>query len=309
MPEPEGVEIDATLKDGDILDLAGTRFEVLHTPGHTQGSVSLLIPSANRLLAGDTLFRDSIGENGPSGRRLPADPEVDQDRLAGSGRFGGSCLRSRPGNNDRQGTGTEHVPARTLSLPSGGKLESSDMSKRILLVTGDSGESYEALYAMHRFEEAGHEAVVAAPSARRLHLVMHDFEPGWDTYIERQGYGVTADIAFGDVSVEEYDAVLLLGGRAPEFLRHIPRVIEMVREFASQRKPIFSICHGIQILVAANLLQGRTVTCYEHVRSEVERAGATYSTEQAVRDKNIVSAQTWESHPQFYRRVFESLEA
>ena len=182
------------------------------------------------------------------------------------------------------------------------------MSKKILLVTGDSGESYETLYALHRFEEAEHEPVVAAPSARRLHLVMHDFEPGWDTYIERQGYGVSADIAFDDVSVDEYDAVLLLGGRAPEFLRHIPRVIEIVREFASQRKPVFSICHGIQILVAANLLQGRTVTCYEHVRSEAERAGATYSTKQAVRDGNIVSAQTWESHPQFYRRVFECLD-
>ena len=183
------------------------------------------------------------------------------------------------------------------------------MSKRILLVTGDSGESYETLYALHRFEEAGHEAVVAAPSARRLHLVMHDFEPGWDTYIERQGYGVAADIAFDDVSVDEYDAVLLLGGRAPEFLRHIPRVIEVVREFAGQGKPVFSICHGIQILVAADLLKGRTVTCYVHVRSEAERAGATYSTEQAVRDGNLVSAQTWESHPQFYRRVFECLES
>ncbi len=182
------------------------------------------------------------------------------------------------------------------------------MAKRILLVTGDSGESYEALYALHRFQEAGYEAVVAAPSARRLHLVMHDFEPGWDTYIERQGYGLEADIAFDDVVVEEHAAVLLLGGRAPEFLRHLPRVVQIVQQFAEQRKPILSICHGIQILVAADLVAGRTVTCYEHVRSEAERAGATYSTEQAVRDGNIVSAQTWESHPEFYREVFACLD-
>ncbi len=181
------------------------------------------------------------------------------------------------------------------------------MPKRILLVTGDSGESFEALYALHRFREARYEAVVAAPSARRLHLVMHDFEPGWDTYIERQGYGLTADLAFDDVNVEDYDAVLLLGGRAPEFLRHIPRVVEIVRAFAAQGKHVFSICHGIQILVAADLLAGRTVTCYMHVRSEAERAGARYSTAQAVRDGNIVSAQTWESHPEFYRLVFECL--
>ena len=182
------------------------------------------------------------------------------------------------------------------------------MARKILLVTGDSGESYEALYALHRFQEAGYEAEVGAPSARRLHLVMHDFEPGWDTYIERQGYGLEADIAFDDVIVDDYAAVLLLGGRAPEFLRHIPRVIEIVQAFAQQGKPVFSICHGIQILVAADLVQGRNVTCYEHVRSEAERAGAQYCADQAVRDGNIVSAQTWESHPQFYRQVFSCLE-
>lgn len=189
-----------------------------------------------------------------------------------------------------------------------GSVESSGMSTKILLVTGDSGESYEALYALHRFQEAGYDAVVASTSARRLHLVMHDFEPGWDTYIERKGYGLAADIAFDDVRVEEFGAVLLLGGRAPEFLRHIPRVVEIVREFASQGKPVFSICHGIQILVAADLVAGRTVTCYVHVRSEAERAGATYSEEQAVRDGGMVTAQTWESHPEFYRKVFECLE-
>ena len=182
------------------------------------------------------------------------------------------------------------------------------MAGRILLITGDSGESYEALFAVHRFREAGYEPVVAATSARRLHLVMHDFEPGWDTYVERQGYGMQADISFDDVVPAEYGAVLLLGGRAPEFLRHIPRVVEIVRAFSSLGRPIFSICHGIQILVAANLVEGRTVTCYVHVRSEAERAGAHYSERQAVRDGNIVSAQTWESHPEFYREVFACLE-
>ncbi len=182
------------------------------------------------------------------------------------------------------------------------------MANRILLVTGDSGESYEALFALHRFQEAGYEAVVAAPSARRLHLVMHDFEPGWDTYIERQGYGLEADIAFDEVDVDDYVAVLLLGGRAPEFLRHIPRVVEIVREFSARGKPVFSICHGIQILVAADLVEGKTVTCYVHVRSEAERAGANYSERQAVRDGNLVSAQTWESHPEFYREVFACLD-
>jgi protease I len=156
-------------------------------------------------------------------------------------------------------------------------------------------------------QEAGFEPVVAAPTKRRLHLVMHDFEPGWDTYIERQGYGLEADVAFEQVSPAEYDAVLLLGGRAPEYLRNHSRLLQIVREFETAGKWIFAICHGVQVLAAAGLTQGRCVTCYEHVRLEAEQAGGTYSTEQAVRDGRIVTAQTWQSHPQFYREVFACL--
>ena len=178
---------------------------------------------------------------------------------------------------------------------------------RILIVTGDAGESYEALYAVHRFREAGCEAVVAAPSVRRLHLVMHDFEPGWDTYIERQGYGLEADLSFDDVRTEEYDAILLLGGRAPEYLRNNSRLLDIVRAFDSAGKWVFAICHGAQILAAAGVAKGRCVTCYEHVRFEVEQAGATWGKEQAVRDGRIVTAQTWQSHPEFYREIFACL--
>ncbi len=85
--------------------------------------------------------------------------------------------------------------------------------KAILVITGDGGECYEALYAVHRFREAGYEPRIAAPSRKRLHLVMHDFEPGWDTYVERQGYQLEADLDFSEVRVGDYDAVLLLGGR------------------------------------------------------------------------------------------------
>ncbi|WP_321470779.1 DJ-1/PfpI family protein [uncultured Paludibaculum sp.] len=180
------------------------------------------------------------------------------------------------------------------------------MSK-ILIITGDAGESYEALYAVHRFQEEGWEAVVAAPSRRRLNLVMHDFEPGWDTYIERPGYGLVADLAFDDVQVEDYVAVLLLGGRAPEYLRNDAKLREIVREFDARGQWIFSICHGVQVLAAAGLARGRRLTCYEHVRYEVEQAGGTFVNEQTVRDGRIISAQTWQSHPSFYREIFAQL--
>ena len=182
------------------------------------------------------------------------------------------------------------------------------MSKKILIVTGDAGESYETLYALHRMQEAGYTAHIAAPSKRRLHLVIHDFEPGWDTYIERQpGYGVEAHLAIKDAKASKYDAILLIGGRAPEYLRNDPAVIDLVKAFEKKEKWVFAICHGVQILAAAGLAAGKSVTCYEHVRLEAEQAGGTFVSEQAVRDGRIVTAQTWQSHPEFYREIFVCL--
>jgi protease I len=182
------------------------------------------------------------------------------------------------------------------------------VDKAILIITGDAGESYECLYARQRLLEAGLSPRIAAPSRRRLHLVIHDFEPGWDTYVERPGYGAESDLTFDDVHVGDYEAVIVLGGRAPEDLRHDPRVLAIVGEFAQREKWVFAICHGVQILAAAGLVRGRRVTAYEHCRWEIEAAGATYvSTDQAVRDGRMVTGQTWQSHPEFYRLVFECL--
>lgn len=175
------------------------------------------------------------------------------------------------------------------------------------MVTGDGGESYEALYAVHRFREEGWTAMVAAPSRRRLHLVMHDFEPGWDTYVERPGYGLEADLAISDASPADYDGVLLLGGRAPEYLRNNAGLLELVRAFNAAGKWIFAICHGIQILAAAGVLKGKQFTCYDQVRFEAEQAGGTFVCEQSVRDGRIVTGQTWQSHPEFYREIVACL--
>ena len=178
---------------------------------------------------------------------------------------------------------------------------------KILIVTGDGGESYEALYAVHRFQEEEWDVRVAAPSVRRLHLVMHDFEPGWDTYVERPGYGMQADFSFDQIDVRDYDAILVLGGRAPEYLRNDRRLLELVRQFDAHQKWIFAICHGIQVLAAAGLINDKCVTCYEHVRFEAEQAGGTFMSQQAVRDGRIVTGQTWQSHPEFYREIFTCL--
>ena len=182
------------------------------------------------------------------------------------------------------------------------------MARRILIITGDGGECYETLYAVHRMAEAGHRARIAAPSRKRLHLVIHDFEPGWDTYVEKPGYQVESDLSFDDVRVDDYDAVLVLGGRAPEYLRNDTRVLEIVREFHRRDKWVFGICHGVQVLVSAGLPAGARVTAYEHCRVDVELGGGHYvDDQQAVRHGRMVTGQTWQSHPEFYREVMSCL--
>jgi len=181
-------------------------------------------------------------------------------------------------------------------------------SKKILILTGDAGESFEILFAAHRLREDGFIPVIAAPTVRKLNLVIHDFEPGWDTYVERKGYLVESEISFAEVRTADYEALLIPGGRAPEYLRNDASVIKIVKEFRENNKYIFAICHGVQILVTAGLVNHKKIACYEHVKFEVEACGGIYiSSEEAVIDGKIVTGKTWQSHPEFYRIVFDCL--
>ena len=180
------------------------------------------------------------------------------------------------------------------------------MERKILIITGDGGESYETLYAYHRLQEADFKPVLAAPSKRVINLVMHDFEEGWDTYVERPGYKMKADITLAEAKASDYEGVILIGGRAPEYLRNDPKVRALLRDFDAAGKWLFAICHGLQLVTGAGLAKGRRATCYEHVRCELEACGA-FVTRQCVRDGNLVSAQTWQDHPAFFKEVFNCL--
>ena len=184
-----------------------------------------------------------------------------------------------------------------------------NQNKKILIITGDAGESFEILYAMHRLREAGYEAVIAAPAVKAMNLVIHDFEPGWDTYVERKGYIVESQISFDDVDTADYRAVLFPGGRAPEYLRNDARVISIAKEFYDSGKYVFAICHGVQILLTAGLVSKKKIACYEHVKFEVECCGGIYvSPDEAIKDGRIVTGKTWQSHPEFYQIVFNCLK-
>src|SRR6185436_9869730 len=111
-----------------------------------------------------------------------------------------------------------------------------------------------------RFLEARWQPVVAAPSRRKLHMIIHDADPEWETYVEHQGHSIEADVAITAVAAREFAGVLILGGRAPEYLRNDASLLSLIREFADQQKIICAIGHGIQVLAAAGLTAGRTLT-------------------------------------------------
>ncbi|MBS1856037.1 MAG: DJ-1/PfpI family protein [Acidobacteria bacterium] len=183
------------------------------------------------------------------------------------------------------------------------------MSRKVLIVTGDGGDSYQALYAYQRFREAGWEPVIAAPARRRLHMVIHDQEPGWDTYVERPGHTVEAQVAITAVAARDFALLLLIGGRAPEYLRNDASLISLVHEFAAHNRVVCAIGHGVQVLTAAGMVKGRTVTGHPNVCVEVELEGGTYSEHAVERDGRLITAQGWKQHPEFYREVFDCLGA
>jgi len=176
------------------------------------------------------------------------------------------------------------------------------MSKRILMLVGDFAEDYETMVPFQALQMVGHEVDAVCPGKQKgekIRTAIHDFE-GDQTYTEKRGHDFTLNAAFDAVKPADYDALVIAGGRAPEYLRLNPKVIEAVRHFAQERKPIAAICHGAQILTAAGVVEGRTVTAYPAVAPEVRAAGGEYKEvpiDGAVADGNLVTAPAWPAHP------------
>jgi len=169
---------------------------------------------------------------------------------------------------------------------------------RILLLAGDYAEDYELMVPFHALQVLGHKVDAVSPGKKAEECVctcIHDFE-GEQTYSEKRGHNFVLNATFADINPESYDALIIPGGRAPEYLRLNPRVLEIVRHFARERKPIAAICHGAQVLVAAGELQGRRCSCYPALSPDVTAAGGTYvdvAMDQAFVDDNLVTAPAW----------------
>ena len=174
--------------------------------------------------------------------------------------------------------------------------------KNILMLVGDYVEDYEVMVPFQALLMVGHNVHAVCPGKKCDEVVrtaIHDFE-GDQTYSEKRGHNFRLNATFDSFRPEDYDALVIPGGRAPEYVRLNPRVLEMVRHFASAKKPIAAICHGAQVLAAAGVLQGKTCSCYPAVSPEVTAAGGTFADlpmTEAVVDGNLVSAPAWPAHP------------
>ncbi len=178
---------------------------------------------------------------------------------------------------------------------------------KILILTGDAAESLEVMYPYQRLLEEGYDVKIAAPSKKKLHFVVHDFEPGYDTYTEKPGYSWDADLAFADVNPAEYVAIVIPGGRAPEYIRNDANFRKIVHYFFEQKKPVAQICHAALGLIAAGVLKGRRSAAYPALEPDVQAAGAEFVNAEAVVDGVMVSARAWPDHPAWMREFIKIL--
>jgi protease I len=185
-------------------------------------------------------------------------------------------------------------------------------AKKILMLVGDFVEDYEVMVPFQALQMVGHTVHAVCPDKRAGQAVktaVHDFE-GDQTYTEKPGHRFTLNATFADVRPEDYDALVIPGGRAPEYLRLNEGVLAVVRHFAEKDKPIAAVCHAAQLLAAAGVLKGRSCSAYPAVGPEVRAAGGRYAevgVDQAHVDGNLVSAPAWPAHPRWLARFLDVL--
>jgi protease I len=184
--------------------------------------------------------------------------------------------------------------------------------KKILMLVGDYVEDYEVMVPFQMLLMVGHEVHAVCPAKKKgdhVRTAIHDFE-GDQTYSEKPGHNFVLNATFDEVKQTEYAALVIPGGRAPEYIRLNARVLEIVRYFATAKKPIAAICHAAQVLAAAGVLKGRTCSCYPAVSPDVTAAGGHYAdipVDQAHTDGNLVTAPAWPAHPAWIAQFLKVL--
>jgi protease I len=186
------------------------------------------------------------------------------------------------------------------------------MAKTILMLVGDYAEDYEVMVPFQTLLTVGHTVHAVCPGKKKgekIRTAIHDFE-GDQTYSEKRGHDFALNATFDDVDPSRYDALLISGGRAPEYLRLNDNVLRVVRHFFTEKKPVAAVCHGPQILTAAGVIKGRKVSAYPAVGPEVKLAGAEFAEiaiDKAVTDGNLVTAPAWPAHPAWLAQFLQVL--
>jgi len=185
-------------------------------------------------------------------------------------------------------------------------------AKKILMLVGDFVEDYEVMVPFQTLQAVGHAVHAVCPGKKageKVRTAVHDFE-GDQTYSEKPGHNFTLNATFDEIKAEAYDALVIPGGRAPEYIRLNPAVLAIVQHFAQANKPIAAICHGAQVLAAAGVLSGKACSAYPAVGPDVTRAGGTYvdiPVDKAHVDGNLVTAPAWPAHPDWLAKFLQVL--
>jgi protease I len=184
---------------------------------------------------------------------------------------------------------------------------------KVLMPIGDATEVLDTLYPFFRLPEDGFEVVVAGPEARVYHGVMHEIPPeeniAWDITREQSAYHIKATVAFRHVNPADYAGLFLSGGRAPEYLRYDQDLLRITRHFFETRKPVAVVCHGVEIVAAAGVLKGRTMTTVAKCALDVTQVGGVYVDQPCAVDGHLVSARTWHDNTVFLKQFVSMLKA
>lgn len=186
--------------------------------------------------------------------------------------------------------------------------------KKILMLVGDYVEDYEVMVPFQALLMAGYTVHAVCPDKKAGEVIrtsIHDFE-GDQTYSEKRGHNFALNATFDEVKEKDYDALVIPGGRAPEYIRLNKKVLQIVKHFDKEKKPIAAICHGPQVLVAAGILKDRKCTAYPAVAPDIEVAGGKYVSvdmDKAHVDGNLVTAPAWSAHPEWLAKFLKVLGA
>ena len=184
--------------------------------------------------------------------------------------------------------------------------------KKILMIVGDFVEDYEVMVPFQMLQMIGHRVDTVCHNKKKgdkVKTAIHDFD-GDQTYSEKPGHNFTLNTTFNNIKVQDYDAIVIPGGRSPEYLRLDEKVLNIVRSFSNAKKPIAALCHGPQILAAAGILKGKRCTAYPATAPEINQAGAEFQNipiDKAYVDGNLVTGPAWPAHPEWMRKFLEIL--